>query len=226
MKRTLCLLAGFALLAFAATTAQAQVIAQWTFETSVPNTAGPFAPEVGSGSALGFHAGASVYTSPAGNGSPHAFSSTNWAIGDYYQFQSSTIGFSGIKISWDQTSSNTGPGRETLQYSTDGTTFTQFGSELTILANASPNPTWNSSTASPIYTFSFDLSSLSALNNASAVYFRLVDSSTISANGGTVAPTGTDRVDNFTIALVPEPTAISLLGGLGLLGLCLKNRRK
>ena len=226
MKKTIHLSAGLALTVLAASgTAKAQTIARWTFETSQPATAGPFAPETGTGLALGSHAGAATYSSPAGNGSAHSFSANTWAVGDYFQFQASTIGYSGIKLSWDQTSSNTGPGKETLQYSTDGTTFTQVGSELTILANATPNPVWNATTASPIYNFSFDLSSISVLNNSPAVYFRLVDSSTTSANGTTVAVTGTDRVDNFIIA-VPEPTGLFLLGGVGLLGLCFKNRRK
>ena len=32
------------------------VVADWTFETSMPATAGPFTAEIGTGSALGFHA--------------------------------------------------------------------------------------------------------------------------------------------------------------------------
>src|SRR5438105_15687052 len=84
-----------------APSAQAQ-IAQWTFETSAPTTAGPIAPEVGSGSASGSHAGAAVYSSPAGNGSVHSYSANTWAVGDYWQFQTSTLGSSGISLSWDQ----------------------------------------------------------------------------------------------------------------------------
>src|SRR6266446_9928561 len=100
--------AALALVFLGATSAQAQ-IAQWTFETSIPATAGPFAPEVGSGSASGLHAGAAVYSSPAGNGSAHSYSANTWAVGDYWQFQTSTLGFSGIALSWDQASSSTGP---------------------------------------------------------------------------------------------------------------------
>ena len=41
--------------------AQADTIATWTFESTLPATAGPFAAEVGTGSALGSHAsGAAV----------------------------------------------------------------------------------------------------------------------------------------------------------------------
>ena len=38
----------------------AAILATWTFETSVPTTAGPLSPEVGTGAGLGFHAGAST----------------------------------------------------------------------------------------------------------------------------------------------------------------------
>src|SRR5438552_17437540 len=77
-------------------TASAQppvVIADWTFESSLP-AGSPGAgvwitnisAEIGSGTASGWHAGASTYTSPAGNGSAHSFSSSLWAVGDLYQF--------------------------------------------------------------------------------------------------------------------------------------------
>jgi hypothetical protein len=192
-------------------------IATWTFETSIPVTAGPFAPEVGSGSALGFHAGATTYSSPAGNGSAHSFSSTAWAVGDYYQFQVSTVGFQDILVSYDQTSSGTGPGRFDFAYSTNGTTFTTFAANNIILSNAAPNPTWNTTTSSSIYTFSFDLSAVNSIENWSTVYFRVIDSSTISAGGGTVAAGGTDRIDNFTVTVVPEPTSFALFAAGGML---------
>ena len=196
---------------------KADILGDWTFETSQPTTAGPFNPEVGSGSASGSHVGAAVYSSPAGNGSSHSFSSTLWAVGDYYQFEVSTLGYSGVTISFDQTSSNTGPGGYNLTYSTDGSSFTLFTS-YTVLANASPNIPWNTTTYNNAYTFNFNLSGVPALNNQPTVFFRLVDNTTVSANGGTVGTTGTDRVDNFTVSatLVPEPgmTALAVLSGL------------
>jgi len=231
MKRIVSLSIALGLLALAGTS-NAQ-IAKWTFENltiSPANTNATsmfgVAAEVGTGTASSVHATSATFSTPVGNGSAKSASANGFSIGDYWQFQTSTLGSSGIQLTWDQTSSNTGPGKNTLQYSTDGTTFTQFGSEYTILANATPNPTWSSGTPQPIFTFTVDLSSVPALNNAAAVYFRLVDSQTTSANGGIVAATGTDRVDNFTVAVVPEPTGLFLLGGLGILGLCFKNRRK
>ncbi len=196
--------------------AQAQsTLADWTFQTSVPASAGPFSPEIGSGSASGSHAGAAVYSSPAGNGSSHSFSANTWAVGDYYQIQVSTAGYDGITLSYDQTSSSTGPSTFQLQYSLDGSTFTQIGSDYTVLANAAPNPVWNATTGSSIYTFTPDLSAILALDNASTVYFRFADDSTTAENGNAVATAGTDRMDNIIVdgtAIVPEPSTLALFG--------------
>jgi hypothetical protein len=213
--------------AVGASSAQAATIALWTFETSAPVTAGPFAAEVGVGQALGFHAGASTYSSPAGNGSARSFSSTGWAVGDYYQFSVSTTGFTGLSLSCDQTSSNTGPRDFTLAYSTNGTSFTNL-LDYSVLANAAPNPTWNGTTSSPLYSFSLGLSG--ALDGQAQLIFRLLDRSTVSANGGVVASGGTDRLDNFLVAgtattEVPVPAAAWLLGS-GLLGMLGMGRRR
>ncbi len=83
-----------ALVAASSLQAHADVIADWTFETSAPVTAGPFSPEIGAGSASGFHSGTTTYSSPVGNGSSHSFSSNGWSVGDYYQFQVSATNFS------------------------------------------------------------------------------------------------------------------------------------
>jgi hypothetical protein len=213
----------------------AATIAQWTFES--PNTPADanaatypnaIAPATGTGNAGGVHASATTaWTTPAGNGSTDSFSSNTWAIGDYYQFALSTATFTGIYVGFSHTSSNTGPRDFKLQYSTTGVggPFVDFAS-YAVLANASPNPTWNITTPQPIYFTAFDLSSIAALDNNTDVVFRLTDTSTVSANGGTVATSGTSRVDDFTVAdqpvppPVPEPTTvITLLSGLGMLGL-------
>src|SRR5262249_5365771 len=92
-----------------ASPASADIVAQWTFESSQPASAGPFSPELGSGSASGFHASTSPYTSPVGNGSAHSYSSNKWRVGDYSQFTVSASGYQNIHVSWDQISSIQGP---------------------------------------------------------------------------------------------------------------------
>ena len=208
----------------------AQTIAQWTFETSFPSitgsstTLGGLAPELGSGTGSGTHASAATWSSPSGNGSSHSFSVNTWAVGDYFEFQVSTLGNFGIGFSFDQASSNTGPKDYDLQYSTDGSLFSTFAS-YSVLANASPNPTWNPTTASALYSFSYDLSAVTALDNAPAVYLRLISTSTTSANGGTVGTGGTDRMDNVTVYVVPEPSSVVLLGLTGFAALGLLRKR-
>ncbi len=207
----------------------ASVITDWTFETSVPSgtgpsSVGPFAAEIGSGNA--YAVGLGTISSPAGNGSSHSLSAAGWtnAPASYYQFDVSTIGYSGIGISFDQASSSTGPADFLLQYSTDGSTFTTFTSYSPLL-NGSPNPSWNATTSSSLYTFNFDLSSIAALNNDSTVDFRLLETGIVSegGNGGYVASGGTDRVDNFVVGTVPvpEPATLALcaIGGLAMLAL-------
>lgn len=215
--------------------AGAVTVAQWDFESTTPADASnvvsypnAIAPAIGSGNASGVHvSSATDWTTPAGNGSANSFSSNEWAVGDYYQFQTSTIGYVDISLSWDQTSSNTGPRDFKLSYSTNGSSFTDF-SNYSVLANASPNPVWNASTSSSLYSFSYDLSAITALDNQPNVYFRLVGVSTVAANGGTVASGGTDRVDNFMIAAAPVPEADTyamLLAGLGLVGFMVRRRK-
>jgi len=218
-------------LAVAALSVSAQTIAKWTFETSVPAGAPGagvwltnIAAEIGSGTASGFHAGAATYSNPSGNGSAESFSSTTWAIGDLYQFVASTVGYSGTGFTFDQVSSTSGPRDFDLRYSTDGSTFTTFASYI-VKSNAAPNPVWNSGTSSSLYTYAFDLSSVTALNNQPTVYFRLVDVSTASAGGGAPSAAGASRLDNVEIAVVPEPSTVSFIVVCGLLRLIFLRRR-
>lgn len=192
-------------------------LALWTFETTIPTTAGPHLAEGGlfaaTSNALGFHAGATAYSNPVGNGSVESFSSTNWLMGDYYQFTTSTLGYESIVLTFDQASSNTGPRDFVVQYSSDGVNFTD-GLQYQVLANATPNPTW-SSVGSRLseYTTSASI----PVDNAAQLWVRLTNNSTISANGGTVASGGTNRVDNVQISgvLIPTPGAVGLFGVAG-----------
>jgi hypothetical protein len=223
MKRTVVLYLATLSTFVAVQITKASVIADWTFETSVPTNAGPFSPEIGSGSASGSHAGAAVYSSPSGDGSTHSFSSTLWAVGDYYQFQVSTLNFTNVMLSFEEVSSGTGPSSFNLEYSLTGSSFTTFTS-YTVTNSPSWSPTTGPFSDS---SFSFDLSSITALANASTVYIRLVDANNAVDAAGTAAvgTGGTDRVDDFIVSAtalpVPEPSALllSTLGGIALLAL-------
>jgi hypothetical protein len=207
-------------------------IALWNFDSltlspSTTNATSLFnvSADFGTGTASGTHGTAAVFSTPSGNGSAKAISANRWAVGDYWQFQTSTLGYNGIMVSWDQTSSGSGPGFGRLQYSTDGSAFTSVGDDYSILQNGTPHTSWGSSPPrSAFYTFNVDLSGIPALNNASAVYFRLLDDSTVSADGSTVTTAGADRVDNFSVLLVPEPSSLAFVA-LGALALFASRRK-
>jgi len=216
MKNLISVVA-FAAIAATANAGSAVDLALWTFETSVPTTAGPHVAESGlfaaTSDALGFHAGATTYSNPAGNGSVESFSSTNWLVGDYYQFTTSTLGYQSIVLTFDQASSNTGPRDFVVQYSSDGINFTN-GLQYQVLANASPNPVWSTGGGRlSEYTTTTSI----PVDNAGQLVIRLTNNSTVSANGGTVASGGTSRVDNVQISgvLIPTPGATGLLAVAG-----------
>ena len=198
---------------FLTSTASAGLIASWTFETTPPadvNNSASYPNAIpansGSGNASGVHAsGATDWTTPAGNGSANSFNSNNWSIGDYYQFQVSTLGMENLAFSWDQTRSATGPASFSLQYSTDGTSFTNFFAytvpQVNWLSTGSPNPSSH---------FTQDFSAISALDNDSSVFFRLTATSAPSN-----VALGASRIDNISISAVPEPSTF-LLGLVGM----------
>jgi hypothetical protein len=238
MNKQLSILSAAILALSVSASASADTVAQWDFETATPadvnNTAtypNAIAPTIGFGNALGVHANAGTdWSTPVGNGSANSFSSNTWAVGDYYQFQTSTTGYADVMLSWDQTSSSTGPKDFKLSYSTNGTAFTDFASYV-VLVNASPTA-WTSSTSYPVYNFTYDLSSVTALDNQASVYFRLTDTSTTAVNGATVATSGTDRVDNFTVsataisAPIPEADTYAFMAlGMGLVGFLARRRK-
>ncbi len=217
---------------------QADVVAQWTFETSPPAdvtsaSIGSIAADTGSGTASGSHvSAATVWSTPAGNGSANSLSANNWAIGDYFQFDVSTVGFSGLTVTWDQTSSTTGPGVFNFEYRVGNSgAFTNALSNYTVLPNSATAPglgAWNNTTAFAGYGFNVNLSSNPALNGQALVQFRLTVATDADAvPPGTIATTGTSRVDNFSvITAVPEPSSIALVSLTGFAVMMIANRRR
>jgi len=187
------------------------VLSKWTFEGVTTSSTAATTPTITLGSSSAdagvltsssvfsaSHASASaVWSQPSGNGSQRAMSANNWAVNDYWQFQFATTNFGSISITWDVNGSNTGPRDFKVQYSTDGSSFTDAtGTNSTYQITS---VTWSTNTVNNTTRFTLNLSSVTALNNVSAVYIRLVQTSTTSISGSTVGTGGTSRVDNFTV---------------------------
>jgi len=195
--------------------------------------------------ASGLHSAAATYSTPAGdldpviaalalgasgpglpgssaaNASPssHSLSANTWSVNDYWSFTTSTVGFTGVEVAFDQAGSNTGPGTFGLFYSINGGALTQSGANYTV-----PLSTWNTTTAAPGSQL---FAGGGAFDNATTITFELVDMNTVSVNGGTVATGGTDRVDNFTVVGMPVPEPATLaLAGLGAASLLLLRRQR
>jgi len=182
-------------------------ISKWTFENITTTNSGR--DVVITGSALADqgvqtagtlfsanHASSSTsWTNLTGNGSLKSVSSNNWAVGDYWQFKVNTLNYNNLAVSVEQTGSGTGPSTFKLQYSLNGTSYTDLPGGTYSLDTGS----WSSTLYKSAAVRSFDLSSLISLNNKSEVYVRLVNVNTTSNGSGTVATGGTSRIDNFVL---------------------------
>jgi len=171
------------------------LLAEWTFEVSIPTTAGPHAAEGGEvgGEALGFHLSeATVWSNPVGNGSSESFSSNNWSEGDYYQFSTSTLGFENIEFGWSQTRSGTGPADFVAQWSADGETFEDLLAYEVLQISWSSNP----DNFQPDSVFG-PIALPEAANGLETVWVRLVSQQTTAA-------AGTNRIDDVFFVSVRE----------------------
>ena len=170
--------------------------------------------------AAGWHAGNAAYSTPVGNESAHSFSSTAWAVGDFYQFAVSTLGFQNVTVACDQTGSATGPRDFRFSFSTDGVSFTPVGLSYIVLTNGTSannegsgksTSVWSSGgSQQSAYALTFDLSATNSLANQPMVYFRLTVADGAAENGASIGPSGTDRVDlvksHFSLQSAPDAT--------------------
>ena len=186
-------------------------VSRWSFESLsfsgtgqspiVTNELADLGDQTENTSVGGFHNSTSTsWTNPVGNASAKSISSTNWAPNDYFNFRVNSQYVTIIKLTFDQTSSSTGPKDFKLQWSTDGVNFTDI-SNYTVPYDTTTNTpySWSSTMYDSRSTLSFDLSSITEINDQANLYFRLVNTSTSALAGGTVQSAGTSRMDNFTM---------------------------
>lgn len=112
--------------------------------------------------------------------------------GGWVQFAISMTGLEGLSVSFATRRSGTGFDSNQLSWSTDGVSFTDFGS------------TWAPPDGNPFAAVSRDLSSLTVLNNAASVFVRFT------FNGATSGG-GNNRIDNVQFnaspLVIPLPPA-------------------
>ncbi|MBL8763826.1 MAG: hypothetical protein JNM07_06115 [Phycisphaerae bacterium] len=121
------------------------------------------------------------------------------ANGCFVTFQISMTNFIDLNVSFATRGTGTGFRSAQLAYSTDNSSFTDFGSP------------WDGGSSGTFFVISRDLSAVNSLDNAANVYIRLT------FNGATGGG-GNNRVDNvqFNATLIPAPGALALLGLGGL----------
>ena len=213
-------------------TASAAVVTQWTFNSS--NAALTLTPYIGTGTAS-YVGGTAANSSGIAGGwvedttavapvvnnrwTMTTFPAASAASGTAgAQFAVSTTGFENVIITFGLRTSNTASKYAQLQYSTNGTDFTNFGDVITGTGDV-----WTS--------LSRDLSFLTTTDNNSAFAFRVVSvfapgTSAYAAAGlgKTYGTGGTYGFDLVTVngTAIPSPGAVALLG---LAGLVARRRR-
>lgn len=196
----------------AAQTSRANALASWNFD-SLTTVQSVLHVSASSGSGTITFGALSpadglIHQVREGNGSPQSLAFSDVDIGEFVQIHTSTLGQSDVGVQWFQNGTANGTHTWDFQYSTDGSTFftgldDYFVPFLGIWHDDQTNGT----------SFSVDLSSVSALNNQSNVWFRF-----IAVDDGN--DLGLNQIDDVVVlSNVPEPTSLALLslGGIGLL---------
>jgi hypothetical protein len=205
------------------TLAQADIIAQWNFNSPVPDantSTGTSAPARGNGTAALL--GSLTATFSTGCTNDPAPDNSGWNTASYpaqgtsnelggVQFNVSTLGYSGIAIRWDQRVSSTASKYYRLQYSSDGAYFMDFYQPNIMQAVSSSSSYYESQTN--------DLGFCADLNDCAGFTFRIVsefESSALGAGADGFVTTygtnnysraGTVRFDMVTVTGTPIPGA-------------------
>src|SRR5437763_805719 len=222
MKRLLFSLA----LSITAASAYAEIIAQWTFNSSPPDSdksTGTITPTLGIGSAALLNGITATFSDGSANDPAPSTDDSGWQMTHYppqgtsnktagVQFNVSTVGYSNIVVRWDHRVTSTASKYFRLQFSSDGgNTFTDYPSP--VIAQTA------SSTASYYEAQTNSLAAFPAVNDNPNFAFRIVSEwestalgttndgyAVLSATSG-YSTAGNVRFDFVTITGMPLPGA-------------------
>ena len=198
---------------------------QWIYEPLNGTAANP-TPNTGSGTSALFGSMITPSTATGMTGTGCGAQTTGalaWAIGTAnpgttnessgVQFNTSTSGYTGINVSWDQRFSNTATNTVRLQYTTDGSTWTNFtmtGTNTTICATGAAiniNGCFETIGGDQYRRILVDLSSITAANNNAnfgvrmlAAHYQATGEFRQANSPGSIATGGTWRFDNVTFS--------------------------
>ena len=199
--------------------AEAAVVTQWNFEAQNLNAS------TGTGAASLVGGTTSTFATGFGGTGTFALNTTNYAAqntGDRtrgVQFCTSTAGYDGIVIQWNERHSNTSVNTVAIFATADGTTWNEVQVFTFTPAASGTGDTW--------YQRSVTLSAEYA--NSASFGFRVLAAFSPESNpgayvaskaGSTYGTSSTLRFDDVTIngTQVPAPGALALLGVAGLIG--------
>ncbi|TVP43518.1 MAG: T9SS C-terminal target domain-containing protein [Mongoliibacter sp.] len=204
------LLLGLISLVMVQAIAQTEVIAGWTFESE--EVSQRINADLGNANNTGentqvitpVNINFTDYVLGSGGSGTFAKNANQWQEdGDtekYWQVRVNTLGFENLQISSIQRGSNTGPRDFRIDYSLNGTDWITIpGSNITVA---------NNFTSGVVNALAIP----AEVSNQEQVFFRWIPTSTINVNGGTIAPTGTNRIDDILIegiALEDDVPAVS-----------------
>lgn len=214
-------------------------ITSWTYDSLLPNTTNP-TPDVGTGSSslVGITAAPQSFkglNSTTGCGKDNLGKA--WSLeyfnpgssnpGNGVEYKVSTVGYTNIKLSWDQHFTNTAPNTVRLQYTTNnGTTWTNFtmvnGTNTTICAGSiNVNGCFETNAGDYYRRIIVDFSSITAINNNANFGIRLLASYYQSSGqyrqsntpSTPATNTGNWRFDNVNFTGTPPTTTGAVISG-------------